>query len=296
MTETTYLLELVVTKITVALVDITLKHQHHDNFMLPPIREFAERLGTEPRRVVEGAIEVWAQLSMRHSANNPFRDFGMESKVEIDTDGSILLDYNDELADQQQLIPDLGQLAMFLIAEIWQPPSVPRLRTAYLMANTTTTMLFGAFTILPYLSKLPWEAILQHNKEHMGLKLFLQTAWKVCRPAKSQPPSVKFAASLKGAFLSKNGKRILSDNGSLQDWHPSRRVPGSLWNKFFRNSEQPMFSASGSTTFPMLHFRMPSSLVAITDSYHDYYLELKEKFDEVSAALKTPQLPQPRPG
>lgn len=274
-------------------MDLTLKYQNQDNFMLPSIRDFAERVGTEPRRVVEGAIEVWAQMSMRHSTDNPFHGFGMESKVEIDTEGFALLGYDDDLADQQQLIPDLGQLAMFLVAEIWQPPSVSRLRTAYLMANTTTTMLFGAFTILPYLSKLPWEAILQHNKEHMGLKLFLQTAWKICRPAKSQPPSVKFAASLRGAYLSKDGKRALTDDGPLSDWDPGLRVPGSHWNKFFRNHEQPMFSTSSSTAFPMLYFRMPSSLVAITESYNDYYLELKEKFDEVSAASDTPHLPRP---
>ena len=264
-------------------MEITLKCQLQDNFLLPIIRTHAQGLEKDPAQLVRGAIELWGQLSMQHRTGDPCHGFGMDDNVTIDADGFYRLKYDEDLADQQQLIPDLGQLAIFMISDMWQAPSDPDLREAHLLASTTTTMLFGAFAFLPYVAMHPWETILKLNADHSGLKMFLQTAWKTCRPVKpSKSPAVEFRASLNGSKLSQDGKRILTQDGQeLPYWHPTRRVPGSHWNKFLRNHAQPIFSTRVNS--PPFRYKVPSSVLIISQTFENFYYALRERFDQVSA-------------
>ncbi|VUC36961.1 unnamed protein product [Clonostachys rosea] len=61
-------------------------------------------------------------------------------------------------------------------------------------------------------------------------------------------------------------------------WHPFKQVPGSPWNKFLKNKQQPVFSFTDEDVTGIT-YRMPSSAMKIISPFQRYYRQLRLRMD-----------------
>nr|QKY89079.1 mating type protein 1-1-2 [Calonectria hongkongensis] len=241
----------------------------NENEILQKVRTSSARLKVEPIHALKGAIVAWYSNCAEALSLEPW-DFQM-------------------LHESDCPIGNLGYISMLRLKEVWDPPSHPRLRAAALMANAAVSFLFAALLIIPHLSRKKLRQNLARN-DKKAMAMFLQTAWRVARESRNKaerPPAAEFGAMNTAVKLSKTGNQLLVhlDGDEWEEvpcWHPCRIVPGSAWNKFMRNRCQPVFPMGHEVLYPEVQFAVPSSAINLIDIYRDYYMSIRDQFDDSS--------------
>ena len=254
-----------------------------DNTILAKIRSVAGSVSQDPAEVVQRVIHLWYRYAIPVLARTPPRERNS-------------FDDDDEPAreDDDTWISYHGHLSMLLLADVWEHTAHPKLQTACLVANATITILFAVYTIT---SRLDSDILIntQPVVTQRAMQVFLRTAWQVARQGwknNQHPPGIEFGAHLDEVRLTRDGTEVQSKVGRQKwaiapYWHPARKVPGSHWNKFFQNKRQPVFP-TGLPHTPGIHFKAPSSALALLDTWETYYDNLKERMDVVSISRFLP--------
>lgn len=199
--------------------------------------------------------------------------------------------WDSEYAAEHQHFGNLGLTAMLLTAENWKAPESQKLQAAALLANTTTSMVFAAYMISFRLDGDTWKGAVGKISSRVTIKAFFLCAWQVARINHGDfegGPGREFGATSDEVKLAPDGKRLLSrigrkDHGWHEPpfWHPCKKVPGSPWNKFLINKQQPVFTTEPSASSHILH-RLPSTAIKLAEPYEEYYEELRKRIDAVS--------------
>lgn len=191
-----------------------------------------------------------------------------------------------ELTDQ---FGCLGVTAMLVLGDNWALPEDPELMVPYLVTESLTTMIFTAY-LMSHSADIP---TIRHLKGQMSfrnsLRAFLHCHWQLHRVSCNGKPGQEFGALPDEVKISTDGKRLLTNVGRADwheppFWHPFKKVPGSAWNKFLKNVEQPIFSEKAPTS-TLVSLRLPTSAIKLVEPFEEYYAELERRFDEVRTAL-----------
>lgn len=190
-----------------------------------------------------------------------------------------------ERAAEQFYFGNIGLIGMLMTSDAWSVPATKELFSVTLCANCTTSLLYSAYMIVCATPAFPLQ---QTSEEQMteGLRLYIRSAWLLARDSQIQSPGLDFGATTNEIKLSSDGRRLLSKVGRVEWseaplWHPVRRVPGSPWNKFIRNTGQKIFQPSSADAQAASQFQIPSSALTLIEPWEQYYDEIRRRFDQV---------------
>nr|AST15016.1 mat1-1-2 [Trichoderma spinulosum]AST15025.1 mat1-1-2 [Trichoderma spinulosum] len=262
-----------------------------DNPIIARIRTIAVKKRCEPIIAVRGAMALWYTSCLAIFLRDIHQGVPSEEEITTFRDGTIIATWNREYATECHYAGNLGLMAMLLTTEAWLPPKDPKLQLASLVSSATTTILFAAYMIS---SRIPtfdfWNAALSTCPNNQGAKLFLRSAWRLAQrkvDSGGARPGSDFGAHIDEFRVSRNGKSLLSKVGRadwaiVPFWHPCKRVPGSHWNKWIRNSRRPVFPTSpvGNVQTFRIDFRLPSSATLLTAVFVEHYSTLRTRFDQ----------------
>nr|BAC67540.1 MAT1-1-2 [Cordyceps tenuipes]BAD95879.1 MAT1-1-2 [Cordyceps takaomontana] len=257
------------------------------NHIVDRIVEFSAEEKIDPVLLVKETIALWYISAVPVATRDPHHGLPPDSEIETEADTTILR-WNRQYAARKHEITNLGLIAMLLTAETWLRPENQSLRFAALVANATTTILFGAFMILPKINIGGSSTLLTSTfKENEAMRLYLKTTWQMTREGTSRytdPPCAEFGTTTSEVKIDHTGRRLLSKIGQeywavASLWHPGRKTPGSAWNKFMKNTQQSYFTQT--RTERALKYRLPSSCLSLAEPWEIYYSELRLKFDQV---------------
>lgn len=268
-------------------VESLFRNYQHDNNIIDRIVAFGLEEKTDPVLIVKEAIALWYISAVPISTRDPHQGLAPDAEIEIEERATILR-WNRQYAATKHEIANLGLIAILLTSETWSRPKNPSLQFATLVANAVTTILFGAFMILPKINiREPSSLFISALKDNEAMRLYLRTTWQLVREGASKytsSPSAEFGTTISEVKIDHTGRRLLSrigqENWSVASpWHPSRKTPGSAWNKFMKNTQQSYFSRKRIRT--TLQYKIPSSCISLAEPWEIYYSELRSKFDQV---------------
>lgn len=221
-------------------------------------------------------------------ARDPQQGLPADSEMEVE-DGIAILRWNRQYADEQHHAANLGLLAMSLTSDFWQQSRSPNLQGAELAANAAVSILYTAYILISTsVFKNSWQFAASAGQNEEATKTFIRTAWQVAREGHDtfdSGPGSEFGATQGEIKLSKNAKALLSKVGR-EDWcvaplwHPCRRVPGSAWNKFMRNSNTSFFTTQHQGHNEIC-YELPSSILSLAEPWQIYYAKLRSRFAQV---------------
>nr|BAD72599.1 MAT1-1-2 [Cordyceps militaris] len=258
-----------------------------DNIIINRIVALGVEETIDPVLLVKEAIAHWYISAVPISTRDPHHGLPPDAEIEQE-DGATILRWNRQYAAEKHEIANLGLIAMLLTSETWSRPESPTLRFGTLVANAATAILFGAFMIIPKVSiRESSNLLVSVLKDNEAMRLYLRTTWQLAQDGASKythSPSAEFGTTTSEVKIDHAGKRLLSkvgqENWSVASlWHPSRKTPGSAWNKFMRNTQQPYFPRKKIKT--EIRYRLPSSCLSLAEPWEIYYSELRSKFDQV---------------
>lgn len=177
---------------------------------------------------------------------------------------------------------------MLLTSETWAVPKQKNMFRVVLCANATTSILYAAFMITSSNSGADFPAReTPFPQAFEAFRLYIRSSWLLAREGEIQTPGQDYSATTDEVKMSNDGKRLLSKIGRAEWseaplWHPVRKVPGSPWNKFIRNTGQKMFPRIGDSVEPM-KFQVPSSALTLIEPWEQYYADIRSRFDEVGS-------------
>lgn len=198
-------------------------------------------------------------------------------------------------ADLDSKLGNLGFLSMLLTTENWK--DIPecgssKLRYAALIANSVTTVVCGAFVMFrgfgPEVEEA-WDKSLKLTPPSVCIWAYLKSSWQVARTGgkvwANGGPGVQFNAGSEEIRMRTDGKRVLVKFGRVnwQDpayWHPCKQIPGSPWNKFLKNKNQPTFEPSRKISDPQIMHRLPSTAIKFAEIFEKLYETIYEEMDE----------------
>ncbi|KAL6880924.1 MAT1-1-2 [Trichoderma novae-zelandiae] len=263
------------------------------NPIIARLRTVAVQTEAEPIIAVKGAIALWYTSSVSILKRDIHQGVSSEEEIATFEDGTVVATWNRDFAAEKHYVGNLGLMAMLLTTEVWLPPNDSKLQVASLVSCGATTMLFAAYMIS---SRMPtynaWRPALSACPGNAGIKLFLQSAWRLAQKTVDEagaPPGADFGAHVDEIRLCRNGKGLLSkvgraDWGRTPFWHPCRKIPGSHWNKWIKNTCRPIFpkSLGDKSRDIRIVFRLPSSAAILTSVFGDYYSTLRTRFDQTN--------------
>ncbi|KID70246.1 mat1-1-2, partial [Metarhizium hybridum] len=262
----------------------------HDNEILQRIRDISMVLRTSPIGIVEATLRVWYASSVPVFTRDPQDGLPLDSAMRDTRNDVSTLTWSRSYSTEQHEVGNLGLMAMLMTSENWLPPKHPNLKAASLVSSAVTTMLFASYLICPQLLRSPGSLSTTTGQTDEALALFIKASYQVaCENFDKfdSPPGSEFGATPDEMKLSHNGNRFLTKIGcntwsEPAYWHPCRKVPGSNWNKFIRNSSRPIFP----TTSPLrneLVVVLPSTLFGLAQPWAVYYNTLRVRFSLVSS-------------
>ncbi|KAK2673069.1 MAT1-1-2/MatA-2/Smr1 [Fusarium oxysporum f. sp. vasinfectum] len=196
-------------------------------------------------------------------------------------------------------IANLGFMTILRGFEEWAHPKHPKLQAASLISKVTLAILYATYTIGPHLEGFSFNH-LSHmpisKSRELFLRVFVSISGNVYNDDEvfTTPPAFEFGAAQGNVRICQQGKKLLVRSLSEQfyreapDWHPYRRVPGSPWNNFIRNTELPVFSTNENPTpHAKTKYILPYNAMVLAGQF-------KAKYNLVRAFLRHPpnQLPE----
>ncbi|EXL50759.1 hypothetical protein FOCG_08968 [Fusarium oxysporum f. sp. radicis-lycopersici 26381] len=196
-------------------------------------------------------------------------------------------------------IANLGFMTILRGFEEWAHPKHPKLQAASLISKVALAILYATYTIGPHLEGFAFNH-LSHmpisKSRELFLRVFVSISGNVYNDDEvfTTPPAFEFGAAQGNVRICQQGKKLLVRSLSEQfyreapDWHPYRRVPGSPWNNFIRNTELPVFSTNENPTpHAKTKYILPYNAMVLAGQF-------KAKYNLVRAFLRHPpnQLPE----
>nr|QFP39764.1 mating type protein 1-1-2 [Fusarium dlaminii] len=205
-------------------------------------------------------------------------------------------------------IANLGFMTILRGIEVWAHPKHPKLQAASLISKAAVAILYATYTIGPrlkgfafnYLSEMPVS-----KSRELFLRVFVSISGNVYNDDEvfATPPAFEFGAARGNVRICQQGKKLLVRSLYEQfyreapDWHPYRRVPGSPWNNFIRNTESPIFSTNENhVPHTKIKFILPYSAIVLAGQFKATYnwvrafLRSENQLPEVSEEAKLLQL------
>lgn len=263
-----------------------LRKPQKDNNIIDRIVSFGAEQRIDPVLLVKEAIALWYISAIPVSTRDPYQGLRPDANIEAEN-GTAIMGWNRQYSAEKHELANLGLIAMLLTSETWSQPENHSLQYGALVANAATTVLFGAFMILPKMGQVKTATLLfSALKDNEAMRLYLRTSWQLARRGASKytsSPSAEFGANTSDIKIDHTGKRLLSRIGQehwsvASLWHPGRKTPGSPWNKFMKNMKQPYFPARAKNT--SLKYQIPSSCLSLAEPWEIYYSELRSRFDQ----------------
>ncbi|KAJ4147305.1 hypothetical protein LMH87_001837 [Akanthomyces muscarius] len=267
-------------------IESLLWNPQDENDIIDRIVAFGAEQKTDPVLMVKEAIALWYISAVPISTRDPHQGLPPDAEIEVEA-GATILRWNRQYAASKHEIANLGLMAMLTTSETWSRPESPSLQFGTLVANAATAILFGAFMIFPKIKiSEPLSLLVSVLKDNEAMQLYLRTTWQLAREGASKytnSPSAEFGATASEVKIDHAGRRLLCKVGQeswseASVWHPCRKTPGSAWNKFMKNTQQPYFPLKKTRT--ALQYRLPSSCLSLAEPWEIYYSELRSKFDQ----------------
>nr|AEP03791.1 mating type protein MAT1-1-2 [Fusarium sacchari]BAE94380.1 MAT1-1-2 protein [Fusarium sacchari] len=194
-------------------------------------------------------------------------------------------------------IANLGFMTILRGFEVWEHPKHPKLQAASLISKAALAILYATYTIGPHLEGFAFNYLSEmpvSKARELFLKVFVSISGNVYNDDEvfTTPPAFEFGATRGNVRICQQGKKLLVRSLTEQfyreapDWHPYRRVPGSPWNNFIRNTESPVFSTNENTVpHTKIKFILPYNAIVLAGQF-------KAKYNLVRAFLQSKnQLP-----
>lgn len=271
------------TKILVQDDDMT-----RSNSILSSLSVTCRRISSGSMSCVDAALCLWYISAVPLVLRDPEHGLPPDSEIEYD-EGVAILRWNREYASEQQHVANLGLVAMVLTADLWSRPAQPGFEVATLISNAVASILY-AVQIIVATEKFEsaWTAAATSTDPGVASKIFIRTALNIARVGCDKfdaGPGSEFGALQNEIKLSEDARHVLSKVGRddwsvVPVWHPCRRVPGSQWNKFMRNTKRTFFG-DGQRKKTDIVYQLPSSILSLSEPWQVYYTELRSRFDAV---------------
>nr|BAD72607.1 MAT1-1-2 [Ephelis japonica] len=257
-----------------------------DNEILRRLRELEQN---DSLKTVRNSLNLWYDASCPIFSRDPHQGLPPDTELE-DESGASILTWSRRFFHQQHAIGNLGFMAMLMTSEVWVLPRNGKLKAASLISAATTTILFASYLI--YTDAVQHECACTLDatsaQSFEAMTLFIRSSWQVARTNSNifdSPPGREFGATLSEVRLSNDGKRFLTRVGhkswcEAPYWHPCRRVPGSVWNKYLKNLARPIFPIQFRAN-NKLHISLPNTIFSLIQLWETYYHELRDRFDQV---------------
>nr|QFP39800.1 mating type protein 1-1-2 [Fusarium ramigenum] len=205
-------------------------------------------------------------------------------------------------------IANLGFMTILRGIEVWAHPKHPKLQAASLISKASLAILYATYTIGPLIDKFAFDLLSEmpvSKSRELFLKVFVSISGNVYNDdeAFATPPAFEFGAVRGNVRICQQGKKLLVRSLSEQfyreapNWHPYRRVPGSPWNNFIRNTELPVFSTDENhVPHTKIKFILPYNAIVLAKQFKAKYdwaralLQAKSRLPQVSEASKLLQL------
>ncbi|KAF4425203.1 mating type 1-1-2 protein [Fusarium austroafricanum] len=150
-------------------------------------------------------------------------------------------------------VANLGFMVILRVLEDWVHPKHPKLQAASLISKAAISVLYAAYTIVPHIETFAFNHLARmpiSQSRELFLKVFVSVSGNVYNDdvVMTAPPAFEYGVTHEDVRISRGGKRLLvkvytQENWrSIPDWHPYCKLPGSPWNNYIRNIEQPTFS------------------------------------------------------
>lgn len=240
------------------------------------------------------AIHQWYRSTVPAVTRDPSSGLAHTTIAEADFPGAARDVWDRDQAAEQFFYGNMGLISMLMTSESWKTPASSELFRVSLCANATTSIMYAAFMILsanPAVNSPGREP--PSSQIFEAFRLYLRSSWLLARDGQVQMPGQDYSTTTDELKMSNDGKRLLSKVGRSEWseaplWHPVRKVPGSPWNKFMRNTGQMVFQMEGDAKGPT-SFQVPSSALTLVEPWEQYYADIRARFDQVSTREVFPQ-------
>jgi hypothetical protein len=196
------------------------------------------------------------------------------------------------LAGYTNIFPmaNLGFMTMLRGLQEWLHPKHPKLQAVCLISKAAMAVLYITYTIGPQLQNLPWKLI-RHmpvtEARELFFRLFISVAGNPYNDGTimTTPPAFEYNVTQEDVRISHCGKKLLvkvymeETWHRVPAWHPYFTLPGSPWNNYIKNSEQPTFLSTSVST--AIKYELPSSALAIALEFRTKYLTVRDVYEEV---------------
>ncbi|KJZ79325.1 hypothetical protein HIM_01476 [Hirsutella minnesotensis 3608] len=275
-------------------IQAILENTDDNNEVLQRLHDFGHHHQCGAFSIVQAALAMWYTSAAPVLARDPLQGLHPDSSSEVDESGRDYLPWSRSFSSKQHAAANLGIVAALMTSDRWIKQPHPLLDDAVLVSRSVTTLLYAVYLICPRMMDVDWTHQVELTRPMETIRTFLKSIWSLMRVGFDQmdaiPPGIEFGATLDEVTLSRNGMDIMTSIGSQvwhspPYWHPLRRVPGSAWNKFLRNHEQPIFPESQSQS-PGFRITIPGSLKTLSSAYQTYYFDLRSRMDQTGRARR----------
>jgi hypothetical protein len=185
---------------------------------------------------------------------------------------------------------NLGFMTMLRGLQEWLHPKHPKLQAVCLISKATMAVLYTTYTVGPQLEELPWKLIrhMPVNEAHeLFFRLFISVAGNPYNDGTimTTPPAFEYNVTQEDVRISQCGKKLLvkvymeEEWHRVPAWHPYFKLPGSPWNNYIKNTEQPTFLSTPVST--AIKYELPSSALAIALEFRTKYFAVRDVYEEV---------------
>ncbi|KAH8171593.1 mating-type protein MAT 1-1-2 [Sarocladium implicatum] len=265
------------------------------NVILKRLRQAAPE-SDQVLRIVKEAIHQWYRSAVPAVTRDPSSGLVPTEEGVPGAPGTTIEIWERDRAAEQFFYGNMGLIGMLMTSEPWQTAPAKKMFAVSLCANSMTSLLYSAYMIVSATPAFPLQESTQSQMME-GLRLYIRTAWLLARDSQVQGPGLEFGATTNEIKVSNDGRRLMSKVGRVEWaeaplWHPVRRVPGSAWNKFIRNTGQKIFQPAAADSQAASQFQIPSSALTLVEPWEQYYAEIRRRFDQTGRqreALSTPE-------
>ncbi|KAJ3518236.1 hypothetical protein NM208_g14592 [Fusarium decemcellulare] len=260
----------------------------NDNAILNKIRGTAAVLapGENPFVVVQASISMWylEAAVMIYRQHQGRRDAPEKWRL-----GRLILPWKQGYSVEFP-VANLGLMALLAVADAWQKPVHPKLQAACLITHTTVAFLYVAYAIRPHLDEFPWRDLPPYVDFQRAKALLLKVSLSVAgqgyeKTQRPEPPAVEFGVTRGDVRISHKGSKLLIKVARLPGWHsvpywhPYAKVPGSPWNNYIKNHQQPTFCSGPGPHSRRIEYKLPSTALSITDYFSGMYADARTDID-----------------
>nr|AYD41912.1 mating type protein 1-1-2 [Fusarium anguioides] len=190
-------------------------------------------------------------------------------------------------------LANLGFMTILRVLEDWTHPKDPKLQAASLISKAAIAVLYAAYTIVPHIETFPFNHLARmpvSQARELFLKVFVSVSGNVYNDDETlvAPPAFEYGVSHEHVRISRGGKKLLvkvysQENWrSVPDWHPYRKLPGSPWNNYIRNIEQPTFSTDPSRLpCTEIDYSLPTKSMLLARQLKEKYAATRVYLDSI---------------